>query len=257
MPFDLRQEPSAVIPRAGICAGGAGQPASLPQTVRHEGSSVHVSESLTRGGNRTPRKQSKRGNSDRVTGPAKPWITPTWGGQAKLRAVAVCESREGLERRVAGADPPVPWGRPRWPERSEADSDPTRRGMGNSTQRRLLDQRGRSAVGWGVATLEPAAGRQPRWKSERPMVPTKPVTTVEGRGLTSGRLGSGRGRGDCRESGNPGDDPEPADQALRKGEGGGVATRCPRGARAPSGGTGCSDHSASFPWARFVVAALP
>ena len=23
-PFDLRQEPSAVIPRAGICAGGAG-----------------------------------------------------------------------------------------------------------------------------------------------------------------------------------------------------------------------------------------
>jgi hypothetical protein len=32
LPFDLRQEPSAVIPRAGICAGGAGQPASLPQT---------------------------------------------------------------------------------------------------------------------------------------------------------------------------------------------------------------------------------
>src|SRR5688500_3655338 len=53
-----------------------------------EGSSVHVSESLTRGGNRTPRKQSKRGNSVRVTGPAKPWITSTLGGQAKLRAVA-------------------------------------------------------------------------------------------------------------------------------------------------------------------------
>jgi hypothetical protein len=30
--LDLRQEPSAVIPRAGICAGGAGKPASLPQT---------------------------------------------------------------------------------------------------------------------------------------------------------------------------------------------------------------------------------
>ena len=31
--FDPRQEPSAVIPHAGICAGGAGQPASLPQSV--------------------------------------------------------------------------------------------------------------------------------------------------------------------------------------------------------------------------------
>jgi hypothetical protein len=59
------------------------------RTVRHEkGSSAHVSESLTRGGDRTARKQSKRGNSVRVTGPAKPWITSTLGGQAKLRAVA-------------------------------------------------------------------------------------------------------------------------------------------------------------------------
>src|SRR6187549_2962031 len=33
------------------------------------------------------------------------------------------------------------------PERSETDSGPTRRGMGNSTQRRSLDQRGRSATG--------------------------------------------------------------------------------------------------------------
>ena len=57
-------------------------------TVRHEGSSVHVSESLTRRGYRTLRKQSERGNSVRATGPAKPWITPAWGGQAKLRAVA-------------------------------------------------------------------------------------------------------------------------------------------------------------------------
>ena len=28
-----RQEPGAVMPLAGICAGGAGQPASLPRTV--------------------------------------------------------------------------------------------------------------------------------------------------------------------------------------------------------------------------------
>jgi len=34
MPQHLRQEPSAVVLRAGICAGGAGQPASLPQTER-------------------------------------------------------------------------------------------------------------------------------------------------------------------------------------------------------------------------------
>jgi hypothetical protein len=32
VPSDLRQEPSAVTPRAGICAGGARQRASLPQT---------------------------------------------------------------------------------------------------------------------------------------------------------------------------------------------------------------------------------
>jgi len=32
---DPRQEPSAVVPLAGICAGGAGQPAFLPRTVWH------------------------------------------------------------------------------------------------------------------------------------------------------------------------------------------------------------------------------
>jgi hypothetical protein len=53
-----------------------------------------VSESLTRGGDRTPRKQSERGNLDRVTGAAKPWITPTEGGQAKLRAVAQANPEE-------------------------------------------------------------------------------------------------------------------------------------------------------------------
>ena len=63
-------------------------------TVRHEGSSVHVSESLTRGGDRTPRKQPERGNSDRATGPAKPWVTPTSGGQAKLRAVAYAKPEQ-------------------------------------------------------------------------------------------------------------------------------------------------------------------
>ena len=30
---DLRQEPGAVVPLAGICAGGLGKPRSLPQTV--------------------------------------------------------------------------------------------------------------------------------------------------------------------------------------------------------------------------------
>lgn len=30
---DLRQEPGAVVPHAGICAGGAGQPASLPRPI--------------------------------------------------------------------------------------------------------------------------------------------------------------------------------------------------------------------------------
>jgi hypothetical protein len=33
--------------------------------------------------------------------------------------------------------------------------------------------------------------RRPGRESERPMVPVKPVTTVEGRGLTSGCLGGG------------------------------------------------------------------
>jgi len=31
--YYLRQEPGAVIPHAGICAGGAGQPAFLPRPV--------------------------------------------------------------------------------------------------------------------------------------------------------------------------------------------------------------------------------
>jgi hypothetical protein len=31
--FDPRQEPGAVVPHAGICAGGAGQPASLPRLL--------------------------------------------------------------------------------------------------------------------------------------------------------------------------------------------------------------------------------
>ena len=31
MRHDLRQEPYAVVPHVRICAGGAGQPASLPQ----------------------------------------------------------------------------------------------------------------------------------------------------------------------------------------------------------------------------------
>ena len=30
---DLRQGPGAVVPHAGICAGGAGQPASLPRPI--------------------------------------------------------------------------------------------------------------------------------------------------------------------------------------------------------------------------------
>ena len=34
MPSDLRQERSAVAPHAGICAGGAGQPASLPGDMK-------------------------------------------------------------------------------------------------------------------------------------------------------------------------------------------------------------------------------
>jgi hypothetical protein len=29
----LRQEPGAVVPHAGICAGGAGKPASLPRHI--------------------------------------------------------------------------------------------------------------------------------------------------------------------------------------------------------------------------------
>ena len=53
-----------------------------------------MSESLTRRGDRTLRKRSKRGNSDWVTGPAKPWITPACGGQAKLRAVARANPEE-------------------------------------------------------------------------------------------------------------------------------------------------------------------
>ena len=33
MRHDLRQEPYAVVPHVRICAGGAGQPASLPQPL--------------------------------------------------------------------------------------------------------------------------------------------------------------------------------------------------------------------------------
>jgi hypothetical protein len=159
------------------------------------GPSVHVSESLTRGGHRTPRKQSKRGNSVRVTGPAKPWITSTLGGQAKLRAVAHANPEQASidESRV-----------PTLPFCGEGH-------VGQRDPRRTLV---RPAGVWGTARSEgrwinvgdpprargrdPHAGNRPTpWrKSERPMVPTKPVTTVEGRGLTSGCLGSGRGCGD-------------------------------------------------------------
>jgi len=59
---------------------GPRRPGLVPGRCATKGSSVHVSESLTRGGDRTPRKQSKRGNSVRATGPAKPWIEPTLGG---------------------------------------------------------------------------------------------------------------------------------------------------------------------------------
>jgi hypothetical protein len=31
---------------------------------------------------------------DQVTGPAKPWVTPTWGGQAELRAVAIANPEQ-------------------------------------------------------------------------------------------------------------------------------------------------------------------
>ncbi len=50
MPSDLRQEPSAVILRAGICAGGAGQPASLPQTSSHQSTAGrgHIAEGTPR-----------------------------------------------------------------------------------------------------------------------------------------------------------------------------------------------------------------
>lgn len=71
-----------------VSRSGVGTSRTRSGTVRHEGSRGHVSESLTRGGDRTPRKQFKRGKLARVTGPAKPWITSTLGGQAKLRAVA-------------------------------------------------------------------------------------------------------------------------------------------------------------------------
>jgi hypothetical protein len=164
-------------------------------TVRHEGFSVHVSESLTRGGDRTPRKQSKRGKLDWVTSPAKPWITSTLGGQAKLRAVAQANSEQASkdESRV----PTLPF----CGEGHAGQRDPRR------TLARPAGVWGtaRSEGRWinvgdpprgGVATLTLAAGQPPRRKSERPMVPTKPVTTVEGRGLTSGCLGSGQGCGD-------------------------------------------------------------
>jgi len=45
MPQHLRQEPSAVVLRAGICAGGAGQPASLPQTCPVLGCGRHDPDS--------------------------------------------------------------------------------------------------------------------------------------------------------------------------------------------------------------------
>jgi len=167
-----------------------------PGTVRHERSSVHVSESLTRGGDRTPRKQSRRGNWFRVTGPAKPWVTSIWDGQAKLRAVADANPEQASkdESRM----PTLPF----CGEGHASQGDP----------RRTL---ARSAGVWGTARSEGrwvnvgdpswARGRDPHAghgaggsgrKSERPMVPMKPVMTVEERGLTSGCLGSGQGCGD-------------------------------------------------------------
>ncbi len=183
-------------------AGGSATPRSCRHRarprlyVRHEGFSVQVSESLTRGRDRTPRKQSERGNTDRATGPAKPWITPTSGGQAKLWAVAQANPEEASrdESRV----PTLPFC-----------------GEGDASQRDPRRTLARPAGVWGTARSEghwinvggpswaegsrpskPAWGRKPRRKSERPVVPVKPLTTVEGRGLTSGCLGSRQGQGD-------------------------------------------------------------
>ena len=162
--------------------------------MRHEGSSVHVSESLTRRGighaGSNPGAETRR-----VTGTAKPWITSILDGQAKLRAVARANPEQ------ASKDESRMPTHPFYGEGHVGQGDPSR------TLSRSAGVWGtaRNEGGWinvgdprwaGVATLVPVQDWQPARKSERSMVPMKPVTTAEGRDLTSGCLGSGRGCGD-------------------------------------------------------------
>lgn len=126
----------------------------------------------------------------------KPWVKSTMGGRAEPRAVTRVnpEQASKVEMRV-----------PTRPKDGEG-----RRGERGNRDAALFGSPGyweQHAVkaywatwetrhGRQVATADAGKSRRPWRESERLMVPVKPVTTVEGRGLTSGCLRGGEGSGD-------------------------------------------------------------
>ena len=151
-------------------------------------SSSHVSVSLTRGIIGALRKRPRHA-SEALGEVHYGWASGTAGRNAS-------ESRAGLESGDASADPTEGRGRPQ-----RRAGEPRRNALRLAGV--LGAARGEGLLG-NVGDPSWEAGRDCRrrtsrcpWReSERLMVPTKPVTTVEGRGLTSGCLRGRSGSGD-------------------------------------------------------------
>jgi len=126
----------------------------------------------------------------------KPWVKSTVGGRAEPRAVTRVNPEQASK------------GKMRVPIRPK-DGEGRCGGRGGTETDALWlagvlgTARGEGLLGNVGGPLWEAGrdcrrrkSRRPWRESERLMVPMKPVTTVEGRGLTSGCLGGGRRSGD-------------------------------------------------------------
>jgi hypothetical protein len=150
-------------------------------SVRHEGPARRMSESLIRAIIGSP-------ESNPGTQSVRPWVKSTLGRQAKLRAVTRVNPEQA---------PKVQMWMPILPNRGEGRCASGK----NRSEHRLWSTgvvgtaRNECLLGNVGDSLWEAGrdcrrrhGRRPWRVSERPMVPVKPLTTVEGRGLTSGCL---------------------------------------------------------------------